>query len=77
MQHSYSHGYKRNGVCVWNITAEEGSLVQLYIENYDIRSNSYSYGMNPCNSSFMKIYDGAEEVEENLIKKSVSVFERA
>ena len=77
MEHSYSHGYKRNGVCVWNITVEEGKVVQLFIQDYNIRSYTASRWTDPCISSFLKIYDGAEEDEGNVIQTLVSVFGRA
>ena len=73
MQHSYSHGYKRNGVCVWNITVEEGNLIQMSIGDLNIAMYQGFNYMNFCNSSFLKIYDGTEEDEQNLIKMSVLI----
>ena len=77
IEHSYSHGYMRNGVCVWNITVEEGKVVQLFIQDYNIHSYTVSWWTNPCIPSFLKIYDGAEEDEGNVIQTLVSVFGRA
>ncbi|XP_070174981.1 CUB domain-containing protein 2-like isoform X2 [Littorina saxatilis] len=56
---------RRNGKCVWNITAEEGFNILLRITEYSLHSIDDNC---LCNASLFKVYDGNKEDESHLVR---------
>ncbi|KAK7483106.1 hypothetical protein BaRGS_00025674, partial [Batillaria attramentaria] len=65
-QHSYDIGveFQKNGICTWNITATEGSVIRLAFEQLSLGSSNYTADSqlqdDDCEKSYLTLYDSGQ-----------------
>ena len=60
---------RRNGLCLWNISVQQGDVIQLTLDEFILNGYSGYYDAAGCGNSSLSVFDGFTTDESRLIAR--------